>query len=1610
MVNDMLDTKMDAKCLIKPQRKIASLLVALMIALLPAHYVDAQTYMHTKPLRTGVVMARAVVLDNSGQPILVEYNADGTEGSVVSIPSDYKNRIRELQIISAAEYHREKERLTTFQDQYSTSIASGATLMSRQQFEQGTYPTADGKANIAPPKLPAYAKSVLVRGRSNRILNEPSELVLLHFSVDLTQNTFVPESGSVVLNPEGQVIASSNLNIAPRVGFFGDPNKKQLTHSMFRRRDDQVFGPVAGVTVQVNEVFPGGFDVTNSEGKYTFGFLLPPCPGFDFDWPVEVYANLNYTGFNPNGSATQPYTMRRQSWSMCMGIHDLMLPYGIVPYNEIEAKRAATIDIQTLDFQVDVMFVSGRLLIGNKDTGPIPVGNTTEYQVTAPDNSLITQTLYDFDNDGKPDTSTLGEMVEKTLEDGSKTKVFEAKEDGKLQAVYFSSRKETNPEQPDVIRLADTKKNFQANGLLTSISKDDFKKTDIMIFRESTGQLVLERRGMSDSDMNSRRDTDVAKDNAFYYRLMLRGPTDSTLNVGGGITRRGSWEEWSSQYKMTEPFQKRESDHLKSGEWIRVVAINRATGYMATQRTQLQDASQNEGGALNVPLQDMTLMPPNLKVWAERDYTQEYGLEQNSQQKNNIVGAEGAGLSSDDRITIYTEWFDEEGRALPEDLGKDNGEQYGLTGRLAKVATENVLTPVSGVTPKGSDLANFPIAPGRQTQVLRLSDNLTTPEHFYIHVSGTQKDESPNFGTSPEREGVLATRPKNVTPFLTPLYDENKDWKSFSAWSQMKRAYDAEVIDDEPIKPLPSYAWQYRPEYQFSQISLEVESILREYTDESGTKHEQELITEQQGEGKIPTIRSDDDLVSIFYSLVMPQIPRLTAIDGEQELVFSLGAQEVKAVVSENGQVKFDQLAHIDYLDPSDFLTIRMYLNHDAGNTLWEWAFTRNGLHVYFQVPGNGETRNSLPADDIEILSLLESSESFSGGESPSTKVPEPIVRTLGGTRLRYRYIQPSTPGLLVKKVTWTIHHDGRYCWQYGVDPASCQTYKAGKPFVQTPLQMPNLIDDWSVYWEPTDGSTNTSKTLWSNWAGTETDSEGVKANLHAEYVLVTKHPVDPTDTIEVPKEYKKDFTIKTRELKPETDKDKIMVGSDVQILEAMLWQLGISPQKGVGYEGASRAGISGWRINSHMLERDKHGKIILNEHTKFCDGSKADTRNTYVGGWSNCPKIRVSLEGMVRRFKGRNVAATASASTNAGASANGNVDDSTLAQLNRVWPQYMKTYSDYRGRPLILTSEVTDEWLDNALTIWDVGFTLPDQTILAEKTYTEEEHKKMLAAVGLSETAKTRRDLLRSWKTQEAGSHWGQGKLPTSYRMTEGGGDEYGSLSFNQILFKYRYSESPCTGHQNAGLNFYDPVQNIKAFTLHTATKGTNCPGPFNAAYVRKILGKNNPTDGATHYRHDSGAWKTMPVADDAYDIFSKAVAGYNAGTSFGSSASWSEWIKRTRRPKDGDGYENKLDGACFSCLYTLQVKNEKYGLPYRTYKWKGGQGFDVNNDGEIKDDSTASPPIVETTVDWCFAYGELEWMARKSWTDIKDAATGSAATKDKAAVLPVGRISCGG
>lgn len=895
-------------------------------------------YHSTSPVKSkhGYVMARAQVLDESGQPILVEYDSSGKEVRALSLPIPTNQAI----LLPAAEYRQQQAQLDQYRQQHKDDLAKDALLLSSAQYAGMTFLAADNKTTIPAPPLPASVRSVLVRGQGNRLLASPAQLILLPFSVDLSQGlTIGDQITTLVMDRQGKLLDQVKGTVAPRSGFVADSNGKVLAQDMgqFQGSNATPIGPIRDAIVNTGDAFPGA-GVSNEKGRYSFTFVLPPCPVGGFSFTTDVWLKMSYQSFTPRGGAILPYYMRLPGYDSCYA--SLHNPTSLV------SAMAEVSDIATIatlsnvsyesNFYVDVMFLSGQVSLANPDGKPIPVADSTSYRMDPANADPVTQNYYDFDGDNKPDASVLGNIKTVKGDDGVEREEFVSKlepgEKAKYQGVYFSSRSDKSG-APDLLRLADSKQNKNSNGLLASISKSDLQNTDILVFRESTGELVLSRQGVTNAELSGLlRDTGInGQNDHFYYRLMLRGPADLNWNMGGSGDRSGSWQQWASSNNMTEPYQKKAANHLKSGERVKVVAINRATGYMASQSVQLKDSSSLGSGLLSLAVPDMVLMPPNLKIWAERDYKVEEGMTQ-GEQRHYLIGSEGASLTSDNAITVYTEWLDQYGRPLPAGLAADNGEQYGLTGRLAKVVAPDLLQAVSD-----GQLASFPIPPGRSTQIVQIADNLTKPEHYYVHVAGTPKDNNPQFDAG-SASAPLNSRPAKLTPFLTPFYDEDLSWVEFNAYRQLQSSY--EQADDQsqlikPIKPKSSYQWTYRPEYQFSRYQLEMNKLTVDADENGGTRVENLLDVKQ------PTLSSLDDLLTLFYSLNGPANPRLQSLDAGQDLVFALGESELSANIKSDGTIRFDKasLEHLSALQPEDFLSLKLYSNQDAGNVLWEYAF-----------------------------------------------------------------------------------------------------------------------------------------------------------------------------------------------------------------------------------------------------------------------------------------------------------------------------------------------------------------------------------------------------------------------------------------------------------------------------------------------------------------------------------------------------------------------------------------------------------------------------------------------------------------------------------------------
>ena len=106
------------------------------------------------------------------------------------------------------------------------------------------------------------------------------------------------------------------------------------------------------------------------------------------------------------------------------------------------------------------------------------------------------------------------------------------------------------------------------------------------------------------------------------------------------------------------------------------------------------------------------------------------------------------------------------------------------------------------------------------------------------------------------------------------------------------------------------------------------------------------------------------------------------------------------------------------------------------------------------------------------------------------------------------------------------------------------------------------------------------------------------------------------------------------------------------------------------------------------------------------------------------------------------------------------------------------------------------------------------------------------------------------------------------------------------------------------------------------------------------------------------------------------KGLGGYNQGVGQFTRGPGNSWIDLLINQTNRGSRQDK------AMLYAMDIMHDanKLNLPYRRYKFQGGTGVDVNGDGSVADivDDLSTPQneeVIETTVPWCFDYGEEDW-----------------------------------
>ncbi len=1157
--------------------------------------------------------------------------------------------------------------------------------------------------------------------------------------------------------------------------------------------------------------------------------------------------------------------------------------------------------------------------------------------------------------------------------------------------IYFTTGVETDPTTnlaiPSIIRAVDRIPQYKNKGLLKTINSVDLAQTDLYVFRVSTGQLMTSHKGVEQGTFDDDYSQGGTFNNAFNFEFAMRGPDD----FYAAVSPYPDYVGWASATKVTEPFQKENADHIRPGEQLQLVAINRASGYIGS--TKFTSKQVGAGGDISNALDKIIMRPPNLKIWAERVHEIQQGRHvAGEEEQTNLIGNEGITLEDDLAVSVHTEWLDYDGLPLPAELG-----DFGYTARIAKVTS----TPTPDVDALRQNSTNeFAIKPGRNLSVLQFTREELSRHHFYVQVNPYPKSQQNDFGSEiynplhknylPDGSGEddhdlpdvdntdlegnqttqanpLKYRPAHYVPFKVPLYDEQ--------YSQIQQDVYDDLIEqgeaDNTDKPDPLYRWYYRPELQFSQYNFDAKSLIVNQIDEDGTESTTDINIEDDGADFGPIFDDYTDSVELLFDLLGPELDRLPPLENDREFVLSLGGEEAIATIGADGKVTFENPDHLTRLNSEDLLSLRLYLNGDAGNILWEYQIL--GVSPFWSIYPNQQPQvirklgNSIEEAVAHQLNLPMDwfiSKAYADDPFDDTQqvVDGESYYSLGGMRIKLVFNEPEDSG---RRALF-------YRWSIGADNSESKLYDTEDPEYNENNELVGGL-----------------QTVTGVWGSPEVWLEANKwvSNRKTKIVL---------EVFYSPLEFEKvEFDVVSRLLKPTTPAP--MQGPDVAMLESLLWQLGISPQY-------NNPGMGGSRINS---DRGMWKNRALG-WTKTCQNEKAEDRSIYYQGWnSTCAANNsVSLEGMVRRFQGRMHASSNSKSTHKGTINNGSVDgkvgNGTLNNLKVMYHEYRKAaYSNSASHSIDMSHPLINTWLKGVTDIFDSG--LVSNTSVVPASYTEQKHLNMLLSAGVSDPTKTREALLLAWKRQESDGHWGRGSPVTPFRMTEGSGDELGSLSFSQVLFRYRYGKASCIAHRNSGLNFYDPADNMKSFAVHLNAAKTalgSCQGEFNKVYGEGQTGKTyaNVTDLKGYIQGDS-TLKSLSTLEDDYETLARAIGGYNGGGFYGAK-SWPELIKTKKfttvatRSNSGEN--------CSSCTYSINVRNQRFGLPYRTYVWKGGDTLQDTNGNNVQDAGEAKVP-------WCFAYGEKEWLTPDTFTKAGISYLGQIIDYKKRALRkPANRIVC--
>jgi len=682
----------------------------------------------------GKVFRRGVVLDKDQRAYFARYGSTGEVLEVIPSSSDKMDEYVGAFVMPREEFLDEQTHM-------NEKAINGRLVQTRKEYESMDFKTIlDATIDFKPPLKPS-TNSVLIRAPEEFYLSSILPIIEEYrISKDGAGTDLKDKTVSLMIDQYGDVMKQYDDPVAFLTSYKkADISLEDLSQysSVILSRTDSVLRPLQ--SVHVSSPYALGRATTDNYGDYRLSQRFPACPGTHYSEKYDVWAEIPYLAARPVAGRPVSYIY-------------------VTPSRRLVAACSDNAEMAFSSHQLNGMIAGMSASITEQDSAlNVRLGNLVR---DIPVSLFVLRGHVGISNQVELYSEVDYLPQPEIIHDDLKTSYID---------------RYTNTEGSV---------DFYSQSLLEKITLEDFRKTDVYVFRDSTGELVSE---LINGESMAFDFFDEAKTkHRLLYAIVVPAFDQHSLLKYGAERETG----------------------VQFGEKLDVVIINRATGYLSMQVVK----AEPEADGIEVVVGITMMRPPNLKIHVVRDFYTLVRPDTLQAIDSSNIAFEGSGLTSDKTVVLKTDWRDQSGRLLPAELP-------GYTGRITMVVDKDGTSELAGKETEGVE--QFAINPNEHYQLITLpTPTAPSREHFYVHVNGESTTSTgtsqASFETDSEMTGIMQYRPKYTVPILVQVAD-------IYASNELKRVL---IDNDRADNYQPLYRWVYRPEAQYTLFDFYANNII----------------------------------------------------------------------------------------------------------------------------------------------------------------------------------------------------------------------------------------------------------------------------------------------------------------------------------------------------------------------------------------------------------------------------------------------------------------------------------------------------------------------------------------------------------------------------------------------------------------------------------------------------------------------------------------------------------------------------------------------------------------------------------------------------------------